>query len=74
MPTMKRRVIYLSDEDWAKVQEEGRRREGTISSVIRALIVEDEVRREAYSAKHSGPITIAPDFNRRPFTPVPKHR
>src|SRR6185369_5362423 len=39
MATMKRRVIYLSDEDWATAQEEAKRYDSSISAYFRSLVV-----------------------------------
>jgi hypothetical protein len=39
MPNLKRRVIYLSDEDWAAAKARSERTGLSISNMIRALIV-----------------------------------
>ena len=35
MSTYKRRIVYLSDEEWATLHQESKAREQTISSLIR---------------------------------------
>jgi hypothetical protein len=92
MPTQKRRVIYLTDEQWADLQAQARGERTTISNLIRhgmALIPKtdhaDESPVEFHAPKPIGRVTSitedasglrieAERFNRRPFTPVPKHR
>jgi hypothetical protein len=82
MATQKRRVIYLSDEDWAALKARAIRDRQTISAVIRSMLDDEgfdgDVGREfrARMAQPVGRVTAieAERFNRRPFTPVPKHK
>lgn len=64
MATQKRRVIYLSDEEWSKAQDEARRRGMTISAYFRSLIGSGEA--------VGGMLLTVERFNTRPFRPVPK--
>ena len=68
MTTYKRRIVYLSDEEWATAQTRAQRYKLTISGYFRSLIVGGSVT----------PVSVQEDrerterFNSRPFTPVPK--
>lgn len=62
MATMKRRVVYLSDEEWQELTDDARKWKTTISGAIRTHIAGHRADNE---------ITVG-RFNTRPFTPVPK--
>jgi hypothetical protein len=90
MPTQKRRVIYMSDEDWAKAQEEAARYGQTISAYFRGLVVGGRVipisvrdaieplGRAPAETDHVNPLRAIrqaeSSFNSRGSKPVPKHR
>jgi hypothetical protein len=66
---MKRRVIYLTDEQWADLQAQARGERTTISNLIRhgmALVPNPQHAEDSPVEFH------ARRFNSRPFTPVPK--
>jgi macrodomain Ter protein organizer (MatP/YcbG family) len=71
MATQKRRIIYLSDEDWARLGAKSRAEKRTISALIRDLL-EDAPRDRAEAAAWEGTSPDLRPFNSRPFTPVPK--
>lgn len=62
MATQKRRVVYLSDAEWAIVEAEARRHAMTISAYLRSLITKQP----------PGTLLTIERFSTRPFTPVPK--
>ena len=78
MATMKRRVIYVSDDEWANWQREAAAEERTISDWVRFHVVDKVVIHDV--ARINGVvvgetrnvINPADRFNTRPFTPVPK--
>lgn len=62
MATQKRRVVYLSDAEWAIAEAEARRHAMTISAYFRSLIL----------PLPKGTVLTVERFNTRPFTPVPR--
>lgn len=64
MANQKRRVVYLSNEEWEDVRQRAERLGMTMSSYIRASLV----------GGHVTPLSMQRDehFNSRPFRPVPK--
>ena len=79
MATYKRRIIYLSDEEWAGLHERATGRGFTISEYVRRLINGHDLTHSTWDAVKAGrtgepyPLKDLPgSFNSRPFTPVPK--
>jgi len=78
MSTQKRRIIYVSDEEWAtwrsQAAEEGR----TVSDWVRFHVVDRIVLHDVFNTKgvvvaeNTTTVNPADRFNTRPFTPVPK--
>lgn len=72
MATMKRRVIYLSDEEWERLKTRATELGLTISAYLRTVAkiagtesgVSYEVRTKPTEAR----------YDMRPIRPVPKHR
>lgn len=69
MPMQKRRVIYLSDEEWQGVKERADRMDMTMSAYIRSSLVGGHVTPLSAEKELRA---IAERFSSRPFTPVPK--
>jgi hypothetical protein len=83
MATQKRRVIYMSDEEWAALGMVAQDQGETISGVIRqfrklAEEMEEKLRAElgvSPDVKGEFDTTPAVRFNTQPFTgPIPKKR
>jgi len=85
MATMKRRIIYLSDEQWESLQAQARGEATTISNLIRhgLALVPQSLSRGPATVEFHAPATLTgaemakrerERFNSRPFTPVPKKR
>jgi hypothetical protein len=88
MATYKRRIVYLSDEEWRMVGQIAEQRGRTISGHIRALLKNwgdsaykgDDLPPGILLAEASANAAVAIDdmseayrsINSRPFTPVPK--
>jgi hypothetical protein len=79
---VKRRVIWMSDEEWATIGQVAKMRGETISGVLRDFLV---LSRLASDEEANPPRTVSveearavgstiggPSFSTRPFTPVPK--
>ena len=78
MATYKRRIVYLSDEEWEALRAQARGETTTISNLIRhgLALVPPSKASEQSTVEYHAPKGAAPleRFNSRPFTPVPKHR
>jgi hypothetical protein len=70
---MKRRVIYMSDEDWAETIRQAKQRETSASAWLRSLVVGGRILPQAFVDEMERiAANPTPGFNTRPFTPVPK--
>jgi cytochrome c-type biogenesis protein CcmH/NrfG len=81
MATYKRRIVYLSDQEWESLTAKSKARGYTISEYVRRVLNAHEPSTSTWSAvkakKTGEPVVLVgrPDprqFNSRPFTPVPK--
>lgn len=78
MATYKRRIVYLSDEEWGKAVSQSKARDMSASSYIRALIIGEAANAKSMTtAPMVFPRSTLQTFEvtfpeERPFTPVPK--
>ena len=78
MATYKRRIVYLSDEEWQSLQEKSRARGYTISEYVRRVVNAHEPSTSTWaavkSAKTGEPYALQgrPDEPVRMVRPVPK--
>jgi len=70
---VKRRTIWLSDEEWAILNGIAKDRGDTVSAIIRDFwTIAADPRPAAAAYKDPTVPYTGPSFNTRPFTPVPK--
>jgi hypothetical protein len=85
MATYKRRIVYLSDEEWEAVSAKSQARGFTISEYIRRILNGNDLGHSTWTAvkaQRTGaehiPLKGRPGepnrYSTRPFTPVPKHK